>query len=177
MFPLGVIFYTLVTMASYQLMRDWTNYSRRENTMFFVSGVLTWMGVALYWWLLWRGSIRWDSKRKAYTGGATAGSALVGIFSGICGAAMAGNGSSDFGVFFGGLVAIVTWLVATVFIWRETSQERKDRIKKSGKSTVTCPTCGYNLTGLSESRCPECGSKFTLDELMAAQVGADVEIE
>jgi hypothetical protein len=28
-----------------------------------------------------------------------------------------------------------------------------------------CPNCDYNLTGLTENRCPECGSEFDLDEL------------
>jgi predicted Zn-ribbon and HTH transcriptional regulator len=32
---------------------------------------------------------------------------------------------------------------------------------------MACPNCGYNLTGLREARCPECGSQFTLDELFA----------
>ncbi|MDB5303490.1 MAG: hypothetical protein JWM97_1039, partial [Phycisphaerales bacterium] len=40
---------------------------------------------------------------------------------------------------------------------------------------VVCPTCGYNLTGLTATRCPECGSQFTLDELMAAQPGREGE--
>ena len=34
---------------------------------------------------------------------------------------------------------------------------------------ITCPTCGYNLTGLTATRCPECGKQCTLDELFAAQ--------
>ena len=28
-----------------------------------------------------------------------------------------------------------------------------------------CPACGYELTGLSEMRCPECGRTFTFEEV------------
>lgn len=31
---------------------------------------------------------------------------------------------------------------------------------------LPCPKCGYNLTGLREARCPECGATYTLDELV-----------
>ena len=37
-----------------------------------------------------------------------------------------------------------------------------------------------SLTGLSEARCPECGTRFTIDELIAAQpdrAASGVEIE
>ena len=30
---------------------------------------------------------------------------------------------------------------------------------------VLCPLCEYNLRGLTEARCPECGGKFEWDEL------------
>jgi len=35
--------------------------------------------------------------------------------------------------------------------------------------TVVCPACGYNMTGLNLATCPECGAKYSLDELMAGQ--------
>src|SRR5438552_13839611 len=31
---------------------------------------------------------------------------------------------------------------------------------------VPCPSCGYNLRGLREARCPECGSSFTIEQLV-----------
>ena len=34
---------------------------------------------------------------------------------------------------------------------------------------LLCPLCGYNLRGLIESRCPECGFKFTWRELIEAE--------
>jgi hypothetical protein len=103
------------------------------------------------------------------------GALLAGIVVGILGVAI--TGFEGFGAFIGGIFAISLWLIATVLIWRETPAERAKRISASGRSTVTCPTCGYNLTGLSESRCPECGSKFTLDELLASQPHTAGEIE
>ena len=51
----------------------------------------------------------------------------------------------------------------------ETARERAERLNASGRDGVVCPTCGYNLTGLTEPRCPECGSQFTLDQLLASQ--------
>lgn len=37
--------------------------------------------------------------------------------------------------------------------------------KRPPKHQMTCPACGYNMRGLTEARCPECGAEFTLDQL------------
>jgi hypothetical protein len=73
----------------------------------------------------------------------------------------------------GGTVPIV-WVLATVLLWRETPAERLARMSNLvGNPTVLCPICGYNLSGLREARCPECGASFTLDELAASQPQRD----
>ena len=61
----------------------------------------------------------------------------------------------------------------TVLIWRDTPVERLERFAAAGTDTVVCPICAYNLTGLHKCRCPECGSPFTLDQLLAAQSRRD----
>lgn len=35
--------------------------------------------------------------------------------------------------------------------------------------TLYCPKCGYNLHGLTENRCPECGEGFDREQLMEVQ--------
>lgn len=45
----------------------------------------------------------------------------------------------------------------------------RDRMKANELESVDralrCPNCDYNLTGLSQHRCPECGKPFDLTEL------------
>lgn len=177
-FPLGGVIYILVFVVSDSSMRQigyrYTPY--REMELFLASGLMTWVAVAAYWIMLWRSGIAWTRGRVTGTFGMALGAATVGTFAGVL-AGVAGNEAS-FGAFIGGVVAILLWLIGTVFLWRETTLERARRVSSSNHNAITCPTCGYNLTGLSEARCPECGSRFTLDELLAAgHSKTEVEIE
>jgi hypothetical protein len=66
------------------------------------------------------------------------------------------------GVFF--LVVLTTGLagLGLFLIWR------RGYVRGWRASQVhdpCCPKCGYNLTGLTHCRCPECGFEFSLDKL------------
>ena len=65
-----------------------------------------------------------------------------------------------------GLTAGVTLLVATL-IWR-SGYKRGWRLARN--APPTCPACGYNLSGLSACRCPECGTTFVLETLWRSPV-------
>jgi hypothetical protein len=138
-----------------------------------VVGVLgLWLGLYLfiftYWILLWRGVVRWTEARIWKTAGATVVSMLVGVIAAAFGAlAIRGIPIQICMMFGGGLVPIV-WVLLTVLLWRETAAERVQRLSRAGGG-VLCPLCGYNLAGLTEARCPECGSRFTLEQLTASQ--------
>lgn len=52
-------------------------------------------------------------------------------------------------------VGAASWhgiIAATLLVWVRTSGRRQARLR-SGQ----CEACGYNLTGLTTERCPECG--------------------
>lgn len=42
-------------------------------------------------------------------------------------------------------------------------------VQRSRAASVRCPSCSYSMNGLHECTCPECGARFTIDELLAAQ--------
>ena len=124
--------------------------------------------IATYWVLLWRNLVRWTHVRKRQ-------SIVVGILTPlICSlitfALHSALGSDPFGsVLLGGAIPPIAWVLATVLIWQETADERMAQITAAGTDTVVCPNCGYNMTGLREARCPECGSVFTIDQLLSGQ--------
>jgi hypothetical protein len=166
-FPLGGLLYTVAFVVMDQAMRGaGYYYPMRSLIDFMVAGVVTWVAVGVYWVLLWRKSVRWTSERVRGTWGAVGGAVVAGV---LAGSAVSGI-DAGFGGFVGGVAAILIWLFATVLIWRESPAERVERLASGGSvPTLVCPTCGYNLTGLREPRCPECGAQYTLDQLLTAQ--------
>ena len=125
--------------------------------------------VGTYWIMLWRDMVPWNERRVRLT-------ALATVLS------IAGGGAVAFGcmainsqvpppitVLIGGVTVPITWILSTVLLWRETGAERLGRLTAHGMPALACPLCGYNLAGLTEARCPECGASFTLEQIVLAQ--------
>lgn len=174
-FPLGSILY-LVVFITFVSNRGYGRFE--EEVGFLLAGLLTWAFLAWYWVFVWRQTVKWTRSRVARTLYAAAASAAVGAVAGVATGAM----EEGFGFFIASVTPPLLWLVATVLVWRETDAERSARLRAQGRLAggpgIPCPTCGYDMTGLKSTRCPECGSEFTIDELIAAQPGrAAVELE
>ena len=150
-----------------------------EESWGFVFGTLLTCGyIICYWLLLWRRDVRWTPGRARSTLTAGAGAAAAGIAVAILISLALPYDNGEPGTMLGSLTATVLWLMATIFVWRETPAERSARLARAGADTLVCPSCGYNLTGLREARCPECGTTFTLNDLLASQPRREqVEIE
>jgi DNA-directed RNA polymerase subunit RPC12/RpoP len=117
------------------------------------------------WLLIWRSELRWTPRRISWTIGVGLLALVLAAAVGVAVIAILGWMDQEPAIFIGGIVWMLGWLGGTALAWRETARERAQRLAAFGVGTVACPTCGYNLTGLREARCPECGSKFTLDQL------------
>ncbi len=160
MLPAAAILYTITLVVVNDLDSGRWPVRRPE---WLAALLASWVFIAAYWTLLWRKAVRWTEARKRSTVFAALLSAVAGALAG-----WATSGVDDeFGFFVFSVVAPLLWLPATVFVWRESPAERATRV--AGREAITCPNCGYNLTGLSAARCPECGTGYTLDELLARQ--------
>jgi hypothetical protein len=138
--------------------------------------VIIYVFIAAYWILLWREVVRWTPPRVRRTVLAALGALVSGGLFGLFLTAFA-LPELEMVVLMGGGLPPIVWVLATVLIWRETRHERLTRLAATGGRAVICPLCGYNLTGLRDTRCPECGGHFTVDELVRAQApDADADL-
>ncbi len=131
--------------------------------------VIVYSFVAIYWILLWRKLVRWTPARIVNTALASALSLAAGLIAGVGFRVLNHQLPIQIIIFAGGGIVPIVWVLATVIVWRETPAERMMRLGRLGARGVLCPLCGYNLAGLREARCPECGATFTLDQLAAFQ--------
>lgn len=140
--------------------------------IFVAAWLAAYLFIWLYWTWVWRDLVRWTPARRRLT-------LLCGVASvALSGAAalviywLAGDRAGA--IAFGGSVAPVAWVLCTILLWRETAAERMQRIRRQHRNAVSCPVCGYNLTGLREARCPECGGQFTLEDLLSSQTAPEL---
>jgi len=60
-----------------------------------------------------------------------------------------------------GFLACLAWIPSAARAeWRRATPPLVDHVR--------CPAGGYDMKGLATLRCPECGSVFTLEELLGA---------
>ena len=124
---------------------------------------IAWL-LALRW--IWRGY----SREVQYVRAAalTATVACVAVILGVVVAELFRSDHADYLIvsliLLSSAIAVAIWIPVAVQLVKGRTILRDD-----GVVNVTCPKCGYLLVGLTELRCPECGTQFTIDGLIRAQ--------
>jgi len=141
-----------------------------DDSPFLAAGMTTLLFVIVYWPAVWRRTVRWTRRRVIWTillipaSVGVAGTLSVGIDS-----TLGYRPGGPLFWFLAGLLIPTFWLFGTTLLWRDTREEQALRGQGISGVDVACPKCGYSMKGLYESRCPECGARFTLDQLVAGQ--------
>ena len=136
-----------------------------EGLVFLIVTALMLPAVILGWLMLWGREVNWTQARTSMTAGLGLGLAVPAGLVGVVIAGMVRYEGAGLGLVIGGMVWALGWFGLTPLLWKETRGERHARLQAMGNDGIACPVCGYNMTGLREARCPECGATFTLDQL------------
>ena len=141
---------------------------RHDTTALWVTNLVCGGNLVLAWILIWRSEVSWTPRRRILTAlslvmAAVPAAIVVMILQ------LVKPHSEELAAIFGVMIWAPCWMGSTAIVWRETRAEREQRMQMQGLGALVCPTCGYNLMGLREAHCPECGSRFTLDQLYAFQ--------
>jgi hypothetical protein len=141
----------------------------RDEVALTVACLVLGAAFAVCWVLIWRKAVSWTAGRAVLTALAWPVAAAAGSLFGLVFAAA--SHEEEVAVIVAGMLALAIWIAATACIWRETPAERVARRDPRMGSWLTCPRCGYSMKGLREARCPECGTQYTLDELLLEFLG------
>lgn len=118
-------------------------------------------------WLIWRGVVSWTPKRRSRTRWVWLGLLAVCALQG-CGWVLTGL-DLDFIAPASIVCTVFLTLIALILnfaFWTETPTERAKRMARGGLNRTACPICRYDLAGLTNLRCPECGSEFTFGAIV-----------
>lgn len=150
-------------VVTFMTIAEWTNSEQAGwTTANLLGGVFTAAG----WVWAWRGRVTFTPTTRA----GTLGLALALIV--VCGASAfisSGPAWIDSMSLTLPLLAAGAYMIGTAWIWRECA----DLGMTFDRPYPLCPQCGYNMTGLTQARCPECGQSYTLDRLFAANLATD----
>lgn len=111
------------------------------------------------WLALWRGRIVWTGRVV----GGTVSLGLVTLASSVAAAESVMQTWRPL-QYSAPFLALAIWFAGTAWLWRK--RESPVVFAASNTEHVSCPQCSYNLKGLKEVHCPECGWTSTVDQIV-----------
>ncbi|HKQ46511.1 MAG TPA: hypothetical protein VJZ71_00395 [Phycisphaerae bacterium] len=163
----GLVLFTFGTIGAFDLVDS------LPATIWLTLEIASVTGV-IVWWLIWRCKVEWTRRRQLQT---ILLAALVLLSAAIVfvptDATYWGDQKTSELIqtivnsvpFF----AATLWFGGSAYLWRSSGPTFDLSSMQSPMNygaVVACPQCSYNLTGLREVRCPECGWASTVDDIV-----------
>jgi len=151
------------------------HFSLTSEEAFVIAYAAAALIVVSVWWLVWRRAVVWTPVRRIRTG-LLAALVAIAPFAPIV--PRTDIEWIDAIVVMTPLMILGIWFAGTARVWRLAPGEMPagqrgtlamlsaDGIGPDAPITVPCGKCDYDLRGLREARCPECGWTTTLDDLV-----------
>lgn len=135
------------------------------------------------WWMIWRRAVVWTPRRQGWTVALTL-LMLITPFSQFI--PEFDIQLIDVTIDLSPVFALAAWFAGTGLVWQTRSEEMRIASRRAATQSntddpdsddddlvcVPCGQCDYDLRGLREARCPECGWTTTLDSLVRRGVAA-----
>jgi hypothetical protein len=165
------LFVGLALLASFVLsglVPSWGNrYGPEEEVvvgMLFVAALLYLLAVAWVW-------TRRNRRKLGPLWRAGLQTVLIGLATFVVGVMLEVNFGSPAEVLI--VATVCLGIAGVVLVWvqgaRRFARPQPLTNRADGVLDIRCPACRYRMVGLHESRCPECGTAYTLDELLGRQ--------
>jgi hypothetical protein len=147
-----------------------------DRTALLISDVVTGALFLGAWILIWRNRLVWTTGLFLKTVLCVLAGLVAG---GLAYFAIVAQTSSldEVGIIVAGLAWFAVVVGGTGLIWFTEPASARRFESADDSRPVTCPKCGYNMTGLKQARCPECGTQYTLDELFTTFLPEDEHLD
>ncbi len=122
----------------------------------------------IIWCVIWRGAVLWSGATKLRT----LGLAVICMGIPIVACYLLVDQGLGFWSDVSGAFPVIgwgVWMVVTLRSWPLATAAVPQFV-----GMPSCLRCGYLLTGLTATRCPECGDEPTIDELWRANTGDEL---
>lgn len=137
-------------------------FFRSDETALLAASAIVVPSFTLLWICVWARSVKWNIRTVRRTGIAVAVSFVSGAAVASIYLLIVESRPWQVPTLFAVLVYGGVWIAASAVAWAEPHRTGV------GGPRVICPKCSYDMRGLDQPRCPECGTRYTLDELLAA---------
>lgn len=166
----GMVGGYLVVFNYIYMTSPWTEFESHLYT-----GLAVYPVALIFWPLIWIRAVRWTLRRIFWTMAWCAASLLIAcivFFVWIIVASVIPWLDEDYATAVCVPLAIILWPLGTVYIWQDRLADRAARSREAQRDGVKCPGCGYALSDIRSTTCPECGRTFTLRELVVGRTQA-----